>query len=134
MNFTIFLLFTLFSSSDTAAILESSAEFKVQKTNSTSGIKEPMQKKKKEHPGKTLFISSSCVNCHGIDQKGIGTNPPLLKLAKKYKPADIEGFIKNGKGGMPPNYELSDEEVELISLYLLDKSVPTKKKVGTVKK
>ncbi len=94
----------------------------------------PMQKKKKEHPGKALFLSSSCINCHGTDQKGIGTNPPLLKLAKKYKAAEITGFIKNGKGGMPPNYELTDEEVELISLYLVDQAVPSKKKVVSLKK
>lgn len=86
-------------------------------------------KKKEIVPlGQVLYLKNNCINCHAEDQKGIANNPPLLNLYKKYNAQEISAIIKNGKAGMPPNWDLSDKEIMEIANYLSKPPLTTKKK------
>lgn len=69
-----------------------------------------------EAQGKTLFLAN-CNSCHaGEGRQGSLITPPLSTT--KSDEASWLGYIKNGKGTMPPFHSLSDQEVANLVSYL----------------
>ncbi|HEY4613134.1 MAG TPA: c-type cytochrome, partial [Bacteroidota bacterium] len=75
---------------------------------------------------KQLVMDSGCVGCHNI--KGLEEipkiGPPLNSLPAKVQPEWLYRWVKNPKEYNPytrmPNFQLTDEEVEAITAFLLD--------------
>jgi len=65
----------------------------------------------------------NCAGCHGVDRKGNPpTYPSLDEIEEKLTATEVRTQIKNGKGFMPPMAHLSDEEIDVITLYLFDEN------------
>ncbi|MGI8315515.1 cytochrome c551 [Halobacillus mangrovi] len=62
----------------------------------------------------------NCASCHGGDLGG-GMGPSLQQVGSKYSAEDIVGIIKNGKGSMPAQEQVSDEDAQLIAGWLATK-------------
>jgi menaquinol-cytochrome c reductase cytochrome b/c subunit len=58
-----------------------------------------------DDPGATIFQKATCVACHGDTMKGAGSIPPLRGIGDEYTQDQIMDIIKNGKGGMPAQYD-----------------------------
>ena len=80
--------------------------------------------------GEYVYLTS-CAVCHQKDRKGQADSgfPSLVNIKGKYSSADIISHIRNGSGMMPGNESLTDEEVEMVSKFLLDIQTPVKEKV-----
>ncbi|WP_284140421.1 MULTISPECIES: cytochrome c550 [unclassified Virgibacillus] len=66
------------------------------------------------------IYESNCAACHGADLSG-GMGPDLTKVGSKLSVDEITDVIKNGKGNMPPQKSLADEEVKVIADWLSEK-------------
>ncbi|MCA0971596.1 cytochrome c [Halobacillus litoralis] len=62
-------------------------------------------------------FQNNCANCHGGDLGG-GAGPSLQEVGSKYSAEEIAGIIKNGKGGMPAQGQVAEEDVTLLSNWL----------------
>ena len=74
--------------------------------------------------GALLFVSDSCVSCHGTEAKGGSGKIRLGDLTKEHSAAGLRALIKrpNGamlRGGMDTSH-LSDEEITDIAAYLAE--------------
>lgn len=74
-------------------------------------------------PGAAVFQARGCMNCHSIHGKGGTSGPPLDAIGRKLNKEQIEHYIRdpkavNPKALMPPQKDLSDKEVEEVSLFL----------------
>ncbi|ARI76529.1 cytochrome c551 [Halobacillus mangrovi] len=65
-------------------------------------------------------FQQNCASCHGGDLGG-GMGPSLQQVGSKYSAEDIVGIIKNGKGSMPAQEQVSDEDAQLIAGWLATK-------------
>ncbi|KHE69388.1 cytochrome c551 [Halobacillus sp. BBL2006] len=65
-------------------------------------------------------FQKNCASCHGGDLGG-GMGPSLQEVGSKYSAEDIVGIIHNGKGSMPAQGQVSDEDAELIAGWLATK-------------
>ncbi len=67
-----------------------------------------------------------CAACHGVDRKGLGHVPPLRGLRLRMKEDEIRSQIKNGRNGMPPQPQLTDEQLKPLVDFLLcrDRPIP----------
>ena len=65
-----------------------------------------------------------CFACHGPDRKGIGPAPPLRGLRHRLKDDEIRAQIKNGRNGMPPMPQLTEEQLKPLLDFLLCRDRP----------
>ena len=72
-----------------------------------------------------------CFACHGPDRKGIGPAPPLRGLRHRANEADIRALIKTGRNGMPPQPQLTEEQLKPLIDFLLCRDRPLVKDTGT---
>ena len=79
--------------------------------------------------GKKIALKYKCLGCHRIDKKIVG--PSFISIAKKHENSttQIKESIKNGSKGkykdskgavMPAFKNISEKELELLSLWILD--------------
>ena len=70
--------------------------------------------------------SNGCLKCHSVDKKLVG--PAFKDVAKKYTEADVPKLVEKVKKGgvgvwgqvpMPPNAQVSDEDIEKIVRWIL---------------
>lgn len=66
------------------------------------------------------IFQSNCAACHGADLSG-GAGPNLTAVGSKYSADEIANIIKNGKGGMPAQKQVSDEDVQVLAAWLAEK-------------
>ncbi|MBX0357518.1 cytochrome c [Halobacillus sp. Nhm2S1] len=60
---------------------------------------------------------NNCAQCHGGELGG-GMGPALTEIGSKYSADEIVDIIKNGKGGMPAQKNVSDEDAQLVASWL----------------
>lgn len=72
--------------------------------------------------GATLFTSSGCSNdaCHGANGISGMANPPLNTSVMASDDPQIVNTFLNGKGGMPPQSSLGDQELADLLAYVSD--------------
>ncbi|SDC94436.1 cytochrome c551 [Melghirimyces thermohalophilus] len=68
---------------------------------------------------KTVY-NNNCASCHGGNLEG-GAGPSLKKVGNRYSAKDIEQVIQNGKGQMPAQNQLSDQERSKLASWLAEK-------------
>ncbi|MDY0405100.1 cytochrome c [Virgibacillus sp. 179-BFC.A HS] len=66
------------------------------------------------------IFQNNCSTCHGSDLSG-GAGPDLRKIGKKHDAKEIEDIIHNGKGGMPAQTQVSDEDAKTVAEWLASK-------------
>lgn len=66
------------------------------------------------------IFQNNCASCHGSDLSG-GMGPDLTKVGSRYSADEIKGFIKNGKGDMPPQKQVSKEDRQTVASWLAKK-------------
>ncbi len=59
----------------------------------------------------------NCASCHGADLAG-GSGPGLDTIGSAYSVEELEEIIRNGKGQMPPQTNLLEEEIEALVNWL----------------
>lgn len=62
----------------------------------------------------------TCSACHGQDLKG-AMGPDLTAIGSKYSEDEIKDIIKNGRGDMPAQSQLSDDDVNAVASWLASK-------------
>ncbi|MFM8618732.1 MAG: PQQ-binding-like beta-propeller repeat protein, partial [Opitutaceae bacterium] len=65
-----------------------------------------------------------CATCHGPDRGGLGVAPPLYALGNRLKDADVLALIENGRGAMPPNPLIGDDEKRDLLDFLFRRNQP----------
>lgn len=76
-----------------------------------------------DDPGAEVYSRATCLQCHGADLIATGM-PNLRGIGDKYDKEGILGIIKEGKGGMSPQYEdnlkkgLNDAEIDQLAAWL----------------
>ncbi len=68
--------------------------------------------------GETL-TQIHCVRCHGGNLQGLGVIPELKTVKSRLSSKEIQNVISKGKGAMPGQPNLSDDEVQKITEFLL---------------
>ncbi|WP_010532119.1 cytochrome c551 [Lentibacillus jeotgali] len=66
------------------------------------------------------LFQSNCATCHGSDLSG-GSGPNLTSVGADYSADEIVDIIKNGKGNMPAQKQVSDEDAQTIASWLAEK-------------
>ncbi|MGV8878919.1 MAG: PQQ-binding-like beta-propeller repeat protein [Sphingobacteriaceae bacterium] len=69
--------------------------------------------------GMKVYISY-CASCHGESLKGSANVPSLLELNKKYKPAQVQEIVQNGRRMMPSFKQLTDVERDAILSFVME--------------
>ncbi|MCM2532731.1 cytochrome c [Neobacillus pocheonensis] len=64
------------------------------------------------------FYKQTCIGCHGDQYQGV-VGPTLKNLSSKYKQADVENILKNGKGGVMPAGLVKDEDIPAMAKWVL---------------
>jgi len=67
-----------------------------------------------------IIYQRNCSPCHGNDRAGNRSFPPLLNIASRLNPADVNSLLQKSKGMMPSFYGLPQEDKEAIIAYLFD--------------
>ncbi len=67
-------------------------------------------------PGEAVY-QLHCARCHGGILQGIGENPDLRDV-RRLSRKEIADVTRNGRGAMPPNAQLSDEELRMVVDFL----------------
>ncbi|WP_226580566.1 c-type cytochrome [Halobacillus litoralis] len=62
-------------------------------------------------------FQNNCASCHGGDLGG-GFGPALTNVGADYSADEIVNIIKNGKGQMPAQEGVSDEDAQLVASWL----------------
>ncbi|WP_079478186.1 c-type cytochrome [Halobacillus salinus] len=62
-------------------------------------------------------FQNNCASCHGGDLGG-GVGPSLQEVGSKYSADEIVDIIKNGKGQMPKQGAVSDDDAQLVASWL----------------
>ena len=75
--------------------------------------------------GERLY-KSSCMPCHGADQKGAGNYPALVDINKKYSEEQFTALLAGGRRMMPAFSQLSVAEKKAIASFIL-KNEPVQK-------
>ncbi|CDQ19224.1 cytochrome c551 [Halobacillus karajensis] len=70
--------------------------------------------------GAEEVYQKNCASCHGGDLGG-GMGPALSEVGSKYSAEEIVDIIKNGKGDMPEQGQVSDEDAQLVANWLSKK-------------
>ncbi|GGK03080.1 cytochrome c-551 [Lentibacillus kapialis] len=66
------------------------------------------------------LFQNNCASCHGQDLSG-GAGPDLTSVGADHSADDIVNIIKNGKGQMPAQSQVSDEDAQTIASWLAEK-------------
>ena len=69
--------------------------------------------------GKKTYLQS-CAACHQADRSGNGFAPSLLGLASRLKADEVRQILLHGRNAMPPQPQLSEDEIKALCSYLLD--------------
>lgn len=71
--------------------------------------------------GEALAKQKACLGCHSIEHIGISYPPALIRVAEKHKndPEHVKTVIRNGKGKMPAHPTLTDEEIRVLTDWIL---------------
>src|SRR6185369_15724015 len=73
-----------------------------------------------------------CVACHGADRKGIASAPPLRGVRHRLKEEDLRALLKTGRAGMPPQPQLTEEQIKPLIDFVLCRDRPvTDSKTGS---
>lgn len=77
-----------------------------------------------DDPGYELYQAATCLSCHGTDLVASGPFPNLRGIGDRYDKDEIMGIIKDGKGGMGPQYNdlisrgMSDAQIDQLAAWL----------------
>jgi quinoprotein glucose dehydrogenase len=77
--------------------------------------------------GERLY-RSSCMPCHGPDQKGAGNYPALIDINKKYTEQQFTALLTGGRRMMPAFSQLSLTEKKAIASFILKNETVQKEK------
>ncbi len=77
--------------------------------------------------GERLY-KTSCMACHGPDQKGAGNYPPLIDIHKKYNEEQFSALLSSGRRMMPAFSQLSATEKKAIASFILKNELVQKEK------
>lgn len=66
------------------------------------------------------IYNNNCMGCHGGNLEG-GAGPALDTIGATLSKDDIADVIKNGKGQMPAQKQLSDDDVDTLAEWLAAK-------------
>ena len=77
--------------------------------------------------GERLY-KTTCMACHGPDQKGAGNYPPIIDANKKYTEAQFSALLTSGRRMMPALPQLSTSEKKAIASFILKKETLQKEK------
>jgi len=71
--------------------------------------------------GQALAKQRACLGCHSIEHIGISYPPAFIRVAEKHKddPEHIKTVIRNGKGKMPAHPTLTDQEIRILTDWIL---------------
>jgi nitric oxide reductase subunit C len=74
-------------------------------------------------PGAAVFQTKGCLNCHSLHGVGSTFGPALDTIGRKLTVEQIEHYIKdpesvNPEAQMPPQEDLSEEELEAVAKFL----------------
>ena len=71
--------------------------------------------------GESLAKQRACLGCHSIQHIGISYPPAFVRVAEKHKdkPEHIQTVIRNGKGKMPAHPTLTDQEIRILTDWIL---------------
>ncbi len=71
-----------------------------------------------------------CAPCHGPTRMGIGMVPPLVGLQTRMNDAQVLELLAKGRGLMPPNVVLNDQERSELLDYLFRRNQPPSRGAG----
>lgn len=75
-----------------------------------------------EHPEAVALYKQNCISCHATDLSGkVGDQSNLQTVGARLDKEQIADTIKNGGQIMPAQKHLSDDEIELLALWLSTK-------------
>jgi quinoprotein glucose dehydrogenase len=89
-------------------------------------IEAPKAKENYLQAGDRLY-KQNCMACHGADRKGTGNNPSIVNSSSTYTNATFTSLLKAGRRMMPAFNQISDEERNAISAYVLNDKTEQKK-------
>ena len=69
--------------------------------------------------GETVY-RQSCVACHRITREGNGFAPSLIGLETRRTEDDVRQMIHKGRNGMPPQPQLSEDQIAAVCAYVLN--------------
>jgi quinoprotein glucose dehydrogenase len=70
--------------------------------------------------GKQIF-QMNCAACHGAEMQGNGIAPSLIGLGNRLDDTAFRDILHHGRNGMPPQPQLSEEQVKQLVALLLNK-------------
>lgn len=72
------------------------------------------------HPEVIALYEASCIYCHASDLRGhVGESSNLQTVGARRTKEEIIDTIRNGKGQMPAQSRLSEEEIERLADWLI---------------
>ncbi len=77
--------------------------------------------------GERLY-KTTCMPCHGPDQKGAGNYPPLVDINKKYSEDQFASLLTTGRRMMPALPQLSPTEKKALASFILNDASLQKQK------
>ncbi len=66
------------------------------------------------------IYAQSCAACHQPDRGGNGFAPSLLGLGARLKADDVRQILHHGRNAMPPQPQLTEDQITALCSYLLD--------------
>ena len=69
-------------------------------------------------------FATHCASCHGPNRMGIGIAPPLLSLKTRLTDAEVLALLKIGRGAMPANLVLNDDQKKELLDFLFRRNQP----------
>jgi quinoprotein glucose dehydrogenase len=74
------------------------------------------------------LYKTTCMPCHGPDQKGAGNYPPLVDINKKYTEESFTALLSTGRRMMPALPQLSSTEKKALASFILNNAALQKQK------
>jgi quinoprotein glucose dehydrogenase len=74
--------------------------------------------------------ATHCLACHGANRGGVGVAPPLLGLKSRLKDSDVLELLAKGRGVMPANVLLNEQEKRDLLDYLFRRNQPATRRAG----
>lgn len=79
----------------------------------------------KGEAARTLY-TASCMSCHGPNRQGGGNYPSLIGMNKKYTEDQFITLLSSGRRMMPAFRQLSADEKDALTTFILDKTLQQK--------
>jgi quinoprotein glucose dehydrogenase len=70
--------------------------------------------------GQKIYMQS-CVACHQANRGGNGFAPSLIGLGQRLKEDEVRQILHKGRNAMPPQPQLSEDQITTLCSYILDK-------------